>query len=224
MNRFLILWIYTLSACFFDVVAQSRIDSLKALLKTTPRGTDKFKLFGGISWAYAGTRSQLDLAMQYADSIRILAEELNDEGGIAYSHFYYGVVDRFRGNYSQGLNHLAKFVNYYAAHGDSSRVASGLFQIGVINHDIGNYDKSLLAYHRILVIRQKENNHYAIGFTLNSIGVILKKMKRYDDAIEKYNSALEIFDSLDAEDRCYVRINIANLYAELSKFEEASVY
>ena len=203
---------------------QSEIDSLKLLVKGMAPGADKFKLYGKICWAYAGTRVHLDAAKQYADSIRIQAEQINDKDGIAYAHFYYGFIARHAGNYSKGLDHLQKFIQFYTEHGDSIKVAHGLFQVGVINGEMGNYEESLLANLRILSIWQKAGKHYQVAFTLNSIGVILKKMKRYDDAIEKYQQALTIFDSLNAEDRGYVRTNIANVYAEMNEFEKASQY
>ncbi|MGZ5134076.1 MAG: tetratricopeptide repeat-containing sensor histidine kinase [Flavitalea sp.] len=203
---------------------QADIDSLKVVLNNTPLGDDKFKLYGKICWAYAGSGRDLESARPYADSIRIGAEKLNDKAAVAYAHFYYGFIARFEGNYSQGLDHLEKFIQYNTEHGDSIRVASGLYQVGVITQDMGDYDKSLSSHHRVLSIWQKEGNYYQVGSTLNSIGVILKKMKRYHDAIEKYQSASAIFDSLGVEDRGYVRTNMANAYAEINEFEKASYH
>jgi tetratricopeptide (TPR) repeat protein len=203
---------------------QAEIDSLKMLVRNTPHGADRFKLYGKICWAYAGTRAHLELARRYADTIQREAEKLNDESGRAYAHFYYGFIARLKGNYSEGLDHLQKFVQYNTAQGDSFRVASGLYQVGTIHNDMGNYDKSLSTFHRILGIWQQQRNSYQIATTLNSIGVILKKMQRYGDAIEKYWNALAIFDSLDAEDAGYVRTNIGNIYAETNRFEKASEY
>ena len=144
---------------------QADIDSLKVVLNSTPLGNDKFKLYGKICWAYAGSGRDLESARQYADSIRIGAEKLNDKAGIAYAHFYYGFISRFEGNYSQGLDHLEKFIQYNTEHGDSIKVASGLYQVGVITHDMGNYDKSLSSHHRVLSIWQKEGNYYQVGST-----------------------------------------------------------
>jgi tetratricopeptide (TPR) repeat protein len=199
----------------------SKIDSLLALLKNAQEPPAKFKHLGGISWEYI-INYQLDKAKEYADSIRILAEELNDKERIAYSHFYYGVIARHQGNFPQSLNHLHQFVSYYEMTGDSSRVASGYFQIGAVNSALGNYEKSLEAYYRILNIYENDSNFYSIGFTLNGIGVIQRHMKKYEDAINTYQRALSIYDKLDAqEDKANILGNLANVYTDVEQFEEA---
>lgn len=71
-------------------VFNERIDSLKNQLAKTAEGPDKFKLYGEISWEYI-VKSDYALGLQYADSIRLAAQRLKDEEGIAYSRFYYGV-------------------------------------------------------------------------------------------------------------------------------------
>lgn len=95
MNRFLILLIYVSSVSGVRVEAQGEIDSLKMVLRTTPTGKDKLDLYGKICWHYAGT-AQLDLARQYADSVKILATALKDEKVLMRAKYYYGVIARLK--------------------------------------------------------------------------------------------------------------------------------
>ncbi len=204
---------------------QPVIDSLKALLNTTQKAPDQFKVLGQIIWEYASTREQLSLAHQYVDSMQRLAEELHDERGLAYAQFYYGVIARHQGNFSQALEHLQQYVAYHAANGDSTRVASGLFQIGCVHTEMENYHEGLLAFQRTVEIHEKDGFWYGVGFTLNGIGQIYKTSKKYKNAIDTYQKALSIFDTLDAPaDQSDVLGNLANVYADTHQFEEARNY
>lgn len=202
----------------FSLQAQHKIDSLRQLLQSTPAGSDKFKLYGEICWHYIN-ELQLELAHYYADSIRLSAEALADEDGVAYAQFYYGVIARKKGTHEKALNHINFYVNHYAAIGDSTKVAHGLFQIGAINSDIGNYDPSLSALYRSLKIFEIQEDQPSMNYTLNVIGSVLKSAKRYDDALEVYESVLHT-DSLNSD----VMLNMGNVFAETDELATAKVY
>ncbi len=226
-HNFLLIWLL-LFAVSPSLRAQSpreeRIDSLKTQLKTLVSDSVKFKTLGTISWEYI-SNNQLDSARHYTDCIRLLAEETNDEKGIAYAEFYYGTIARHSGNFSQALDHLNVFVNLHQKLGDSTRVAHGLFQVGVVNLSMGNYEKSLATFYRILTIYEAQESPFDIGYTLNGIGVIYKDLKKYDDAIRTYQKALAIYDDLDAaDDKANVLHNLANVYADTHRFDEAKFY
>lgn len=204
---------------------QSTIDSLHTLLKTAEYDTNRVRLYANLSWHYAGTREKTDSARMYADSTKILSEQLQYPKGINLAYFYYGVIARHEGNYSQALDHLNRFVTFQEKAGDSTRVAHGLFQIGTVYSTIGDYEKSLATYYRVLQIYETNSSYFDIGYTLNTIGVIYKNMKKYEDAIHIYRRALSIYDSLDVkEDQSNVLGNLGNVYADAHQFEEAKRY
>lgn len=204
---------------------QSKIDSLETLLKTAAYDTNRVNIYGDLSWYYAGTREKTESARIYADSINILSEQLAYPNGINLAQFYYGVIARFEGNYSQALEHLNRFVSYQEEMGDSIRVAFGLFQIGSVNTAIGDFEKALTAYFRILRIYEAEDRHFDIGYTLNGIGSIYRNMGKYEDAITTYQQALSIYERIDAkEDQSNVLGNLGNVYADYHQFEEAKRY
>lgn len=230
MKRVTFIWLFILSgllpACISLYAQPSeeknpKIDSIHILLHNTSNGPDKFKLFGAISWEYI-LNAQYELALQYADSISLNAQKMGDEAGMAYSHFYYGVIARYTGEYAKALEYLHDFISYNEKAGDSSRVATGLFQTASVNTIIGDYEDALAAYYRIFDIHKKSGFSRGMAFTLNSIGVIQRKMKKYDDAIKAYRQALEIYDSLDApRDKTDALCNLANVYADLGRNNEA---
>src|SRR5690606_3420036 len=172
------------------------------------------------------TRTQLDSARLYADTLHALAKELQNENGKAKAHYYYGVLARHEGKFAQAIDHLNQYIVHFEDTGDSIRVAYGLFQLSAVNTTSGDYERSLEALYRILHIYETDSSLFDIGYTLNGIGVIYKKMGKYEDAIKTYFKALAIYDNLgnEQEDRAILLGNIANAYAETHRIEEARNY
>lgn len=200
---------------------QSEIDSLDARLQMATVGAEKIRLYGKICWAYLGV-PRLDLARQYADSVKFLAQQSKDSQGIIKATYYYGVMARVGGDYLEALNHLNSYLQFHERNGDSSRVAGVLYQIGSVQTNLGNYEKSLAAYYRLIPLEQKDGNDYSVGYTLNAIGIILKETKKYQDAEQVYRNALLIFDTLDEKkDKTDVLVNLGNLFTETGQLERA---
>ena len=210
---FLVVYFATLQG-----VSQNRLDSLKRVLDTTHEGPSKFNAYGNISWYYINT-AQLEQAKNYADSIFLLAKKLSDEGGIAYSKFYYGVIARNKGEHQKALEFLNAYVRYNASVGDSIKVSRGLFQIGAVYSTIGDYDKSIKALYRVLKINEEIDDQPNINYALNTIGVVLKEAKRYDESLAMYNKVLET-DSLNTD----VLMNMGNLYGTKGDLKTAEIY
>lgn len=203
---------------------QSYVDSLQLSLKNVHAATDKIDLYGKITWSYLRD-GQLDLADTYADSVNLLAEELRDSTYVQKARYYYGIIARYRGEYSNALHLFNDYLNFYEARGDSARVAGVLYQIGVVHSMYGNYEKSFTAYQRCLAIEESTGNLYSVGYTLNAIGIIYKETRSFDHAIAHFNKALPIFDSLDALlDKTDVLVNLGNTFSAMEQFEVAMKY
>lgn len=209
------------------VKGQSRrsIDSLNHLLLYAPLDTNRNKIYGNLAWIYAGTRDKLDTARMYADSIHALALKLKHKGGIIYSHFYYGIVDRHEGNLESSLSHFEKYVDYHQQKRNNHLVATGLFQIGVIYRSMGSYEKSLSTLYKVLKIHKQNEYLYGIGFTLNVIAGLQRTFENYEDALKSYHKAIEIHKSIDNEyDLSISLTNIGNAYGEQGQYDSALFY
>jgi len=210
---------------FSSAQAQTEIDSLLALLKTTPRDTNRINLYADISWAYAISRTHPGLARQYADSIRSLATELNNEKGVAEADFYYGTAARYAGNHAQAIPHFQRYVDYNRLRGDSARLGRGLYQLAVTHSILGDYEKSLAAYYRILPIYQKLGNRRGVAVATMGIGIQFENRRKFGEAIEAYRKAQIIFDSLDNKThQVDVRVNLANAYVATQRYDTARLY
>lgn len=200
---------------------QDRLDTLKERYHSASSDSIRYKALGDLSWEYLN-RDQLDSAAMYADTIRLLAERDELPERIAYAEFYYGVIDRRRGNHAEALGHLDQFIRYYAAAGDSTRMAYGLFQKSGVYINLGDYEEGLAILYRILHIYEYDSSNFDIGYTLNSIGVLYKNQQKYDDAIRTYQQALDLYDRIHApEDKANVLGNLANVYVAMGRYDDA---
>ena len=198
---------------------QRKIDSLKKELRLVHPDSITTNILKNLSWYYATTRSKLDSAKFYADSLKSFSLKTNNEGGIAISYFYYGLIERFKGNHYQGLKHLDNYLEYSK---DSMNVAAGLFQMGVIHNAIGNYDECLKIYFRILSIYEENEMKKSIATTLHSIGHIQRKMDKYQEAIESYQKSIILKEKLkDTIGLAMSLASIGNTHREMGNFNLA---
>ena len=201
---------------------QETIDSLLIELKTAAEDTNKVHIYRGLSWSYAATRTETTTARAYADSILWLSEKLGFEKGAMRSHLYYGLIDRFEGNYMDALDHLEKYVKYFKEKGDLKLEAFGWFQIGAVQMQLGDFDKSMVAQEYVLKNYEERENWNGVVATLNSIGIIYKKIGKYNQAIETYQKAIALNDRFNlGRDLTYIRSNMGNAYSELKEYDKA---
>ncbi|HYI79068.1 MAG TPA: tetratricopeptide repeat protein, partial [Chryseolinea sp.] len=206
--------------------AQLEVDSLKALLKNTPDGPDKVEVYGNLCFAYASTLGNVDVARLYADSVKLLADQLKTESALAASNYYYGVVARYEGKYSEALDYLRRLTEYCSASGDSSRLASSLFQMAFVHQELGNYEQSLAISYRAIEMYERDGSHYGMAITFMHLGNLFARLKNFDEAIAMHYQSLTIFDSLKAVlkvkmGKLRVLINLGNSYLELKQYEKA---
>lgn len=197
---------------------QNKIDSLKFLVQNASDIQTKISTYRNICWEYAITRTKLDTAKMYADTVRILSTQENDVEGVAFSHFYYGLIGRFESNYSEALSHFEKYLEYFEQRNDSLKMESALFQMGVIHFNLGNYAKSLNNYYTILSIYENYDMRKSMGTTLHSIAHIQRTMKRYEEAINSYEKSIEISREFNNRQGIIMSlISLGNTYLELDK-------
>ena len=209
---------------FHSLQAQnlSKIDSLTKLLKNTSIGLSKFDLYEKICVRYIDLNSNLPLAWKYADSLKLVSEELKDKNGYFKAQYYYGVISYYQGNYNEGLEYLQHYIDYAKTQSDSSLISKGLFHVAVIDLDLGNYDKSLAIFYRILAIEEKNNNPKKIASIYNTIGIIYKRTNKFKEAIANYTEAAKIFKASNIKIDYGMSIqNIGNIYFEIKNYDKA---
>jgi len=184
-----------------------RIDSFKALIKTTDSLELKASLHGSVAW-YNLARD-LNLSQAHLDSSYAILSKIEYPKGLAQLNYRYAVLFRLKGQYEKALNYADKSYAYNLSQKDSFLMANDLFQKGVINSIKGDYKTSLKVYYNILEIYEDMNNPKSIGMTLNSIGIVQKNLEQYNAAIKSYNRAINTL-----KDTKY-KNDLANAYGNL---------
>lgn len=207
---------------------ESEIDSLRELLNTTHTNR-KAEIYGQLCFTYASTLGDIVLAHGCADSIKSLADRFRDKGVIAASHYWYAVVFRYEGKYSEALDHLQQSTEYYSIAGDSSQLAHSLFQIAIVKDAMGSYDESLELSYKVLAMYRSLKSRYDVAVNFIHIGNLFIRLKNQEKANDMYRQALSIFDSLTPDlkskmGRLRVLMNLGNSYTELKKYEKAMEY
>ncbi len=204
--------------------ANHKIDSLKRVFPINFNDSLKVSGYADLCWYYITGQKQ-DSAKMYADTIRIISHEIEYPYGLLLSHFYYGVIDRYTGDYHQGIDHLVKFVEYYEQKGDSNRVAAGLFQIAAINSKLGNYEECLEAYQRTLNIYKQSENEVNIAQMRHAMAHIQREMGKHIAAIENYKKAIEVWNKINNVSGLSMSIeSLGNTYGEVKQYDKAEEF
>ena len=226
-NYKFLLVIFFLIFSFSDIcLAQNRqiIDSLKNVVSNTVNDSIKAKNYAYLSWYYAGTRTKLDTARFYADSIKLLSYNGKDKNRVAMAHFYYGMADRFAGNYHQGIWHTQKAIEYYQEIGDSTKLSGVLYQVASMHQKLGNYSESLVAYQRGIDIYRQDNNTQGVANSLLAMGHIKRTINK-NEAIKTYEEAIIRFKELDDKEGISMSLEgIGNAYSEIKDYNKGQEY
>ena len=226
-NLFIACMILLLQGICFQGFAQppAEKDSLLRVLASLPGDTAKVRTYSLLSEWYTATRTQFKLARNYADSTHFLAEKLNFKEGIALASFNYGIINKHEGNFTEALEQLGEFVQFYSARGDSLLVAKGVYQQGIVHSNMADYEKSLPLYLRAQAIYEKFNKQEQQANVLNSIGNIYRRTQRVRESIPIYKQANAIFQKLDLQKEYAMGLQgLGNTYGVLKSYDTARYY
>ena len=152
MIRYYVILLFTLSAGSAFSQPKLKLDSLLNVLKQTDKSQTKIDLYEQICWFHIVTTPDVVIAEKYADSVRLLGEELKSEKGRFQAEYNYGVIAHMKGNYPESEEHLKTVINYAREKGDSAQVGKGLYHLAMVNVYQGNYEIAFGQYYRLLAI------------------------------------------------------------------------
>jgi hypothetical protein len=108
MFRQFVILLFTLSAASAFSQPKLKLDSLLNTIKHTDKSQTKIDLYEQVCWFHIVTTPDVVIAEKYADSVRLLAEELKSEKGRFQAEYNYGVIAHMKGNYPESEKHLQK--------------------------------------------------------------------------------------------------------------------
>lgn len=228
MTRKLFFRTVILSLCWFAGISSlaqpnSEVDSLLLRLNALPDDTTKVFVYGRLARTYLLQRNQNDLAFQYADSMRQLAESLGYKKGVIDACYQLGGIEQFEGRYNEAIDYFSRYLHYYEQKRDSFRIVNALFAIGKSFRGLGDYNKSLEYFYRSIKICEQTDDREGMALAWNSISGIFRELGDYEKAIRHYRQAHEIYRELTMTKEYAMGLqNLGNVYAEIKNYDSAS--
>src|SRR5688572_26888373 len=224
MIRYSLILLFALSSVSAFSQPKLKLDSLLNVLKQTDKSQTKIDLYEQICWYHIVTTPDVVIAEKYADSVRLLAEELKSEKGRFQAEYNYGVIAHMKGNYGESEEHLQAVINYAKEKGDSAQAGKGLYHLAMVNVYQGNYEKAFGQYYRLLAIEERANNTQKIASVLNAIGAAYKKINKFQEGVSAYRQANKIFKAANLKvDYAMGLSNMANIFVLLELYDSAKL-
>ncbi len=223
MNLRILSLLFLLFVSSSPLLAQSKIDSLLARVKTTPAGQEKIDLYEKLSSLYMAMEVEdFVRAKSYVDSVKLLSEKLHSRKGHFQALYGYGLLAYSQGNYAKAQENLQAVIDYSKAQGDSVRLGEGFYHLAVVDMYMGNYNKSLATLYRLLENEEKGNDPRKVGMLLNMIGIIHDRTNKFNESVEAYIQAGNMFKKANLPVRYAMSLqNMANIYLAQKKYVQA---
>ena len=215
--------------------AQTKIDSLLTLIKTSKEDTNKVNTLNDIAWEYTNTGNYPD-AKKYADNALLLSKKTNFKKGEAKAYHNIGIIYYYQGNYPEALKNyfaslkineeiLNSLPNGEGQGGAKKGIAASYNNIGVIYKEQGNYPDALKNHFASLKIREAIGDKKGIASSYNNIGNIYYSQGNYPEALKNYFASLKLFEEIgDKNGIAMSFINLGLINTKLNKLNEAQQY
>ena len=162
----------------------------------------------------------------------ILASKLNNLERIAYINLYLGYayqhLNKSDSTYYYYYNSLRAFEQLKPVKDDYILRQSRIFSnISVLQRDkrdyLGSQANIIKAINLVYIISETEGSLEDLSIFYNSLALNLNSLKEYEKALSYYEKALDISNKMidNYERQLFIKINIAELYRETEKYEDA---
>ncbi|WP_158963504.1 tetratricopeptide repeat protein [Myroides fluvii] len=166
--------------------------------------------------------SQFDLAINYAQKSKKISEKLNFKSGEARAYNIIGIINTFKGNYTEAIESHHAGLEITEELGDKKGIANSYNYIGIIFLYQGNYPQALENHFKALKIFEEIEYKKGIVNSLNNIGIIYKNQKKYPEALKNYFKTLKIVKEIDDKQGIGMTYNnIGVVYHLQGKYPEA---
>jgi signal transduction histidine kinase/CheY-like chemotaxis protein len=220
-----ILCIFVLSYLSNFAWAQdTKIDSLKALLKTANEDTIKVNILLDLGKRLYSLEP--DESIRLGNQANDLAEKSGFKKGRAYALKNIGLAYYTKGKYSETLGYWQQSLETFEVIGDQMGVSNLLNNIGAIYFNLGNDDKAIEYYLKSLKVSEQLGDKLRIASAMTNIGTVYSnKLATHDLALKYCLSALKISEGLvDLEAIGTISVNIGDIYFSMGDNKNALFY
>ena len=221
---FTLIGIYLVVASSYGLAQNSTIDSLKAVVNTSPH--DSIKVENLIILSQNLSNSDPQKAIDYGNQARDLAIKIDYKPGLANALKYIGMVYYIQGQYIENINYWEQSLAVFEEMEDRVGIANILSNLGAINNNQGDDMKALELYLRALAIAEESNDSLRIATTYMNIGLVYsKKPETYKRGLDYYLRALPLAENLDDKEALgTVTGNIGEYYFFTKEYSMAMFY
>lgn len=220
LRAFVLLVVLICQVGFSFGQTNTEIDSLKSVVSSSSTTKDKAAAYSRLSWLHI--LQDVEKSIAYNDTAYTLYKELDDKIGLANTNYKYGVIERFRGNYTRAIDHMDESLKFYEKEKDTLWMANTFFQIGVIYSLLGDNEKSLKTFYSAVSNYESLGMTRHLGTVYNSIGIVQNDTGKFDDAIKSYKKAISINEQFnDSVNLPNALSNLAVVYLAQDRFDDA---
>jgi serine phosphatase RsbU (regulator of sigma subunit)/Flp pilus assembly protein TadD len=188
-----LFWLF----CFVSVAQQSRIDSLKSVLKQNPADTIRITclIFLGQEYLYSTPDTAILYYKEAVLKSKSLPPPLNEKYAAA-AIGQLGTCHYLIGDYAEALDCYSKAVRIDEKTGNRSGLAKHLGSLGIVYKEQGNYPKALEHYLKALKISEELDNKYLVATWLANIGIVYHEQHDYPRALSYYDRSSRMAELL----------------------------
>lgn len=186
-------------------------------------------------------------SLQLADSLRIKAENLHDQGKFREAEFYYqeayqlyrqhqdtaswietgmyyGEVLYLRAKYDEAIDLFNSLSSIDHITGDTLKARMER-TMGMTKEKIGQLEESVAHFEKALTLARESNDSLMIGYTLQSIASNYREMGNYTKALNAFRETIPILEAIGNQGGLSVAYsNIGSIYRELQLYDQALEY
>jgi two-component system, NtrC family, sensor kinase len=206
---------------FYSNSQNKTIDSLKKVLATEKKDTNKVNTLNLLSYSYADKKEYANTS-QMANEALSLAIKLNFKNGIANAYLNLGLAYDILKNYIIELDYYNKALLIYKEINDIQDIIYTYEYIGIVFTDQNNYAALLKNNYDCQKFRErtKDKNNIADGYY--SIGFAYEALKNDSEALKNFIDALKLYK--ETNNKLHIGIcyfNIGDFYFQHENFPEA---
>ncbi|WP_432671659.1 tetratricopeptide repeat protein [Flavobacterium sp. SM2513] len=201
---------------------QKKIDSLTTVIsKQSTSDTLTVNQMNELSRLLAQDR-QLELALNNAQKEISISKKLNFKNGEANAYNVIGIINVYKGDYTEALNNLKIGLKKWEETGYKKGVTISYVHIGNVYESQGKYPEALKNFFAALKIYEELDSKVGMAMSYNSIGIVYKNQIKYPQALKNYFAALKIWKEIgDERGIAQSYNNIGVVYDYQGKYTEA---
>lgn len=162
------------------------------------------------------------LALQYADSVELLALSLRDSSWLYKAYKLKGDINHHKGELPQALLWLKKALDLSRELNDTLFMVKAYNNLGGVYFNAGKFDKALHSFSQANLLGDEYLDTAQKATILSNIGLVYKELGQYSEALAYYQQSLSLHQKgSDAKNRGIVHNNLGGLYTRLNEVEEA---